>query len=118
VDDDREQHVILRELLGHCGYTTAHAFTLEEARAILATDGADLIILDVRLAGGVNGLDLLYALHLTGPAGIPVLVCTSDTLAEFRYPAATRAVGGWLIKPCALTEMLEAVDRVMRGERI
>ena len=117
MDDDREQHVILRELLGHHGYATSHAFTLEEARAILDTDGADLIILDVRLADGVNGLDLLYSLHLTGPAGIPVLVCTSDALAEYRYRAAVRAAGGWLVKPCALTAMLEAVDRLIGGAR-
>jgi DNA-binding response OmpR family regulator len=117
VDDDREQHVILRELLAHHGYTTSHAFTLEEARAILATDGIALIILDVRLAGGVNGLDLLYELHLTGTAGIPILVCTSDALAEFRYPAAVRAAGGWLVKPCTLTKMLEAVDSLLRGAR-
>jgi DNA-binding NtrC family response regulator len=115
VDDDREQHVILRELLGHRGYTTSHAFTLDEARAILAADGADLIILDVRLAGGVNGLDLLYSLPLTGPADIPVLVCTSDALAEFRYPAAVRAAGGWLVKPCALPAMVDAVDRLLSG---
>ena len=118
VDDDHEQHVILRELLGHHGYATLHAFTLEEARAVLATEGADLIILDVRLANRVNGLDLLYELHFTGSTEIPVIVCTSDALAQSRYPAAARAVGDWLLKPCALADIVNAVDRLMRGSHI
>ena len=112
VDDDREQHILLRTFLGHHGYETGHADTLQEAHRILANEGADAVILDVRL-DHENGLDLLYALPYTHATDVPVIVCTSDSLAELRYPGAVRAAAAWLVKPCTLADMVDTVRRVI-----
>jgi DNA-binding NtrC family response regulator len=110
VDDDIDQHGILRVLLGHHGFATVHAATLADARAVLANESVNLVILDVRL-GRDHGLDLLYSLPFEGP-NVPVLVCTSDADARFHYPAAANAAAGWMVKPFNFNELVRCVQRI------
>ena len=113
VDDDEDQHVILRTLLCHYGYATLHARSLAQAYAILAREHTlpDLVVLDIRLPGE-HGLDLLNVLHLNDPA-LPVVVCTSDVLAAHRYPAAAEAVAAWTVKPIPTSNILEIIARLV-----
>jgi len=111
VDDDLDHHAILRVLLGHHGFATIHAATLADARAVLAAEHVDLVILDIRLHRE-HGLDLLYSLPFEGP-NVPVLVCTSDALARLRYPAAVNAAAGWLVKPVVFGELIELVESII-----
>jgi DNA-binding response OmpR family regulator len=114
VDDNFDQHGILRVLLGHHGFATIHAATLADARAVLESGPVDLVILDVRL-GRDHGLDLLYSLPFEGP-DVPVLVCTSDADARFRYPAAANAAAGWMVKPFNFDELICCVQRITGSE--
>lgn len=111
VDDDLDQHGILRVLLGYHGYETVHAVTLADARAVLADDPIDLVILDIRL-GPEHGLDLLYGLAFEGPA-VPVLVCTSDGNARNRYPGAARAAAGWIVKPVKFGDLVQTIQSIV-----
>jgi DNA-binding NtrC family response regulator len=111
VDDDVHQHGILRVLLARYGYSTLHATTLDQARAVLAGHEIDLIILDIRLHRE-HGLDLLFGLPLQG-IEVPVIICTSDAFAEFTYRTAKSAVAGWIVKPYTFLEMMDAVHGVI-----
>lgn len=111
VDDDVDQHGILRVLLGHYGYETVHATTLADARAVLASEHIDLIVLDIRL-GRDHGLDLLYSLELEGPI-VPILVCTSDAFARQRYPGAARVAKAWMVKPVKSGELIDTVRTII-----
>jgi DNA-binding NtrC family response regulator len=115
VDDDEDQHVILGTLFSHYGYSTVHAHCLSEARAILAETAPDLVVLDIRL-NWENGLDLLNVLHATD-AKVPVVVCTSDALASFRYPAAVASAAAWIVKPTLTSNILPIVSRLLSSTR-
>ena len=49
VDDEETARLVVSEYLGSKGYEVLNAGTLAEARKILNTGRADIIVLDVRL---------------------------------------------------------------------
>lgn len=114
VDDDLDQHAIMRVLLGHHRYETVHATTLADARAVLAAEHIDLVVLDIRL-GPEHGLDLLYSLAFEGPA-VPILICTSDGFARQRYPGAARAAAGWMVKPVKFGELVDTLRTIIGAD--
>jgi DNA-binding NtrC family response regulator len=109
VDDDEDQHAILRALLNHHGYSTLHARSVDEAHAILGLHTPDVIVLDLWLDDDAHGVDLLNFLVVTNRR-IPIVMCTGDVHASTRYPASARVVTAWLTKPVHLADTLAAIE--------
>ena len=65
VDDEKNIRRTLRMVLEGEGHIVHEAGSIVEAEAVLAKDGVDVILLDVKL-GDDNGLDLLRALKSRG----------------------------------------------------
>ena len=116
VDDDPDQHVIVRSFLNHYGYATQHVETVEEAREVIRTSPPDLILLDVHLRSHAEGLDLLYGLHASAYEHIPVVVCTADALASARYPRAAAAAAGWVLKPIFASDLLQTIRTLIGSD--
>jgi len=92
----------------------ARGTTLSDARAILARNDIDVVILDVRLEDG-NGLQALAERRGRGPA---VLVVSSFPSAQ--YVAATAKFGGagFVLKAVPLPALLEAIRAVASGASV
>ncbi len=82
VEDDTLQSKYLGDFLTENNIFVLYAFTATEARAILARDLVDGIILDIRLTDA-NGLDFLDEIK-TNPAtaSIPVVINTAEDLSQ------------------------------------
>ena len=81
------------------------------AERLIQTQAPDVVLCDIRLAGTVDGLEIL-ANHATGPAFI--------MLSAYSYPsyyaaAVERGAKGFLSKMAAIEEILTAVRRVAAG---
>ena len=100
VEDDPVSLRLLDAILGRePHYTHATAATLSEARRLIATTGADAVLLDVHLPDG-NGLDLLRELRARpATAHLPVVVLTADTGPELRDEALDAGATGFHTKP-------------------
>ncbi len=87
----------------------------EEALAILARQGVDILLLDLRMPG-TNGVATLLAIR---QKAIPVraIVLTSYETDEDIYRAVHAGAGGYLLKDTPLREMLEAIHTVHAGNR-
>ena len=57
VDDVEEQREIASEMLNKLGYSVSTVASGEEAIAYLKSNGADLLILDMIMDPGIDGLD-------------------------------------------------------------
>jgi len=90
----------------------ARAGTIRDAEGLLARDGLDVILMDVRLPDG-NGLELLERTGGTRTAAVIVLSsfeATQYVAAAFRFGAQ-----GFLVKTAPLDEVVDAIRRVAAG---
>ena len=89
----------------------ARAGTIGEARALLAHDDLDVVLLDIRLSDG-------NALSLLGPDRVPppaVLVLSSFTNTQYVSAAISLGAQGYLLKTAPIEDVTDAVRTVAGG---
>lgn len=107
LDDHPAVRSVVGRVLHEHGYEPINAASVDEATRLLSTTVVAAIILDIKLAGGNSGLDLLATLS-TQPAlaSIPTVVMTGVALSEAEQ-AALREYGAYLLyKPEGLTALV------------
>jgi hypothetical protein len=94
------------------GEDVAAALAAHAAASRRAVRRADLIVADLRLAGGVSGIDAVAQLraHLGTP--IPALIVSGDTAPAARDEAAAAGIT-LLAKPLVADELMAAARRSM-----
>jgi DNA-binding NtrC family response regulator len=76
VEDDKEVSALTRELLGALGFTVTHVASADAALGALANArNIEVVLSDVMMPGGVNGLQLAREIRRRHP-GLPVLLTT------------------------------------------
>jgi DNA-binding NarL/FixJ family response regulator len=90
----------------------ARAGTIRDAEGLLARDGLDVILMDVRLPDG-NGLELLERTDGTRTAA--VIVLSSFEATQYVAAAVRFGAQGFLVKTAPLDEVVDAVRRVAAG---
>ena len=111
VDDDASLRLLCRVNLELDGYAVVEAATTTEARAALAANPVDAMVLDLHL-GGEDGRDLLTSLGADAP---PVAIFTGSEMITPELLAAADVV---LPKPFALESLRDAVDRLVGVPRV
>jgi CheY-like chemotaxis protein len=101
-------------VLEPAGYPLAVAGSLAEARAWLATQQPDLLLLDVGLPDG-SGLELLGELRASPIfGGLPVLVASVRVLEADKESARRAGSSACLEKPLLPRVLLDAVSSALR----
>ena len=118
-----EDHAVIR---GVIRLACEHAYGLEvigevesgeEALERSFADMPDVIVLDLTLAGAVQGLEVARRLRAAGhPARI--LVLTGRTDRQTVFESIRVGVDGYLEKTAGVRFVAEALRRVARGERV
>lgn len=90
------------------------AATLDEARAGIAKNEPDVVLLDLRFPEG-NGLDLCLELRDQVPS---VLVLTSSADPREVLEAVEAGASGYLLKSADVDEYLQAIRDVARGRSV
>ncbi|MCI8910516.1 MAG: response regulator transcription factor [Oscillibacter sp.] len=93
------------------GPESALVRTLAEARAALAEEDFDLLILDVNLPDG-NGLDFLLQLRQT--SAVPVIVLTANDLETDIVAGLDSGADDYITKPFSLAVLRARVDAQLR----
>lgn len=110
VDDSSDSRRLLAALLEPLGFIVAEAGQLAQARSVLSTQSADVVILDWYLPDG-EGLALLREIKAaSGPA---VIMLTAHALAETRNAALAAGADGFLSKPLAEGELYGLLARIL-----
>lgn len=88
------------------------AGSIREAEGLLARDGLDVVLMDVRLPDG-NGLELLA--RTEGSRRVAVIVISSFETTQYVAAAVRFGAQGFVLKTAPLDEVVEAVRRVATG---
>ena len=99
VDDDRSSTTLLRMLLEMDGFEVVVCPSTSQA-VLAAENGVDAFLIDIYLAQGEDGLDLLRAIRsgsTAAPEDCPVIVTSGDE--RRRRDAENSGANSFLLKP-------------------
>ncbi len=112
VEDEAKLAANLGRGLAEAGFAVQVAPSAEAARAALARNGYDLMLLDLRLPGQ-DGLEFLADLRAAG-AALPVLILTARDSTDERVRGLDGGGDDYLTKPFAFGELLARVRALLR----
>ncbi len=108
VDDMQEQREIVSSMLGSLGYAVSSVSSGEEAVRYLKTTSVDLLLLDMIMAPGIDGLETYKRILKIHP-GQKALIASGFSETERVKEALSLGVGGYIRKPFALEQIGSAV---------
>ena len=108
VEDEFLIRFMLADSLRDIGYHVLEAASGEEGFDILISGQiVDLLVTDVRMPGGVDGMELTRRAKSLAP-GRPVIVCSAHLFRSESYPADE-----FLAKPYTFAALAEATARLI-----
>ena len=109
IDNDKNTTIFLEELLKRQGHEVSKISNGEEALNLLRDTSFQLIILDIKLAGRVDGLRVLKAVRWRWPETV-VIILTAHVSLESALAAIQDGVDGYLVKPVTSEQILKAIQ--------
>src|SRR5438105_7644354 len=103
---------ILEEQPGEIEF--GEAGTAEEAIEQVREQAWDIVILDISLGGGRNGLDTLKELKQIQPR-LQVLILTMHSEEQYARRSFRSGAAGYITKDSPRAELIRAVSKVMEG---
>jgi two-component system, OmpR family, phosphate regulon response regulator OmpR len=124
VDDDRRLRELLVKFLSENDFLVSSAANAAEARAYLASQSVDLMILDVMMPGE-DGLSLTRSLAEKGLQGdleqksgvsrvVPILLLTAQDQVDDRILGLDVGADDYLTKPFEPRELLARIKAILR----
>src|SRR5438105_4440653 len=92
------------------------AETAPEAIALVRERDWDIVILDISLGGGRNGLDTLKEMKQIRPR-LRVLILTMHAEEQYARRAFKAGAAGYVTKDSPRAELLEAIKRILGGAK-
>jgi DNA-binding response OmpR family regulator len=108
VDDEEGIRYFLTETLQRAGYLVVTAGNGEEALARLRDEAYDLIMLDLKLGGRVDGMRVLESVRWRWPQTV-VIILTAHGSLDSALTAIREGVDGYLLKPVEPSQVRQAV---------
>ncbi|MGD9116806.1 MAG: response regulator [Dehalococcoidia bacterium] len=100
VDDKEDSRVLAAKVLKRHGYEIVGASSGEEAISLAGREIPDLILMDVRLPGGISGLEATQRIKATPELRhIPIVAMTASVRPEDQMKALNEGCDGFIPKP-------------------
>lgn len=112
VDDIENQRQIASEILAHLGYTVASADSGEAAILYLQENPTDLVMLDMIMPPGIDGLETYKRIRQFRPEQKAIIV-SGYSQAERIEEARTLGISQYVAKPYTLLKISEAVHKAL-----
>ncbi|MFH1724130.1 MAG: response regulator [Elusimicrobiota bacterium] len=113
VDDEADMRMALANVLSRLGHQVYEAGDGPTALQFLSREGADLVLLDMRLPG-MDGVQILRKLREVDGT-TPVVMVTGYGSVESAVEVMQLGASHYLAKPFSNRELRETVDRVLTG---
>jgi len=116
VDDEERIRSYIQETLQRSGHTVRVASSGEEALELLRDSRFDLVYLDLKLGGRVDGHRVLEGVRWRWP-GTAVVILTAHGTLESAITAIEQGVDGYLLKPVEPREVRRAAQDALERRR-
>src|SRR5262244_561824 len=117
VDDERSLREVLTICLGRAGHEVMVAENAAQALETLDKRPVDLVITDLKMPGGLDGLGLLDEVKRRN-SELQVIVITAYATAETAVRAMKRGAYDYVIKPFKVDEIVVVVDRALERQAL
>jgi PAS domain S-box-containing protein len=114
VEDEASVRTTVRRQLEMLGHNVLVADTAADALPILKNDAPDVLLTDVVLGTGMNGIDLADAARVSRP-GLPVIFMSGFTAVPEAQKRISESGAPLLTKPSTLSQLERALNAVMPG---
>jgi two-component system chemotaxis response regulator CheY len=112
VDDSRTMRDMLRMALVRAGFNVVEAVDGEDGLAVLALNGADVIITDINMPK-LDGFGFIEKVREDDAhRATPILVLTTESDPAKKNRARAAGATGWIVKPFHPEKLVEAIRRV------
>lgn len=117
VDDNGDVRRLVKKVLEMSGYMVQEADSGESAVSMAENDSPDLILMDIRLPGKLNGLEATRQLKENPRTQlIPVVALTASVMARDQKQALEAGCTGFIGKPLDIRTLPEMVEKfIMQG---
>ncbi len=116
VDDEKNIRTVIEEALAAEGYKTKTCTTAEEALQACEQTAFDLALLDLKLPGKMDGMDLLAEIHRRWPRTV-IIMLTAYASLDSSIAALRNGAYDYLVKPASLNQIVESVSRGLAKKR-
>jgi two-component system cell cycle response regulator DivK len=112
VEDHEAQREIMRQVLEQCGYEFDTACTGEEGVERAREWHPDVVLMDVRIPGRIDGLAAIRQLRNDpNTADIPIIVVSAWGSSKHKEQALKAGADAHFTKPVSISELIEAINR-------
>jgi DNA-binding response OmpR family regulator len=109
VEDEALTVLALKRELAELGYeVVGDASTAADALRAAEDNRADLVLMDIQLAGGVSGVAAAAAIR--GHLDVPIVFLTAHSAAETLARAVESGAFGYILKPYTVPELKAAIE--------
>ena len=106
VDDMEDNRRLVWKVLGRRGYEVIEAATGEDAISMAQTKLPDLILMDIRLPGGIDGLEATRRIKaMPQTAHIPILAMTASVRTDEVQRTLDAGCSAFIRKPIDIDEL-------------
>ncbi|HEX9076633.1 MAG TPA: response regulator transcription factor [Anaerolineae bacterium] len=117
VDDEKNIRTVIEEALAAEGYKTRACTTAEEALQACEQTEFDLALLDLKLPGKMDGMDLLAEIHRHWPRTV-IIMLTAYASLDSSIAALRNGAYDYLVKPASLSQIVASVSRGLAKKRV
>ncbi len=104
VDDEPDFLEVILKRMRKRGVDATGVQDGDEAVALLEKDGFDVVVLDVKLGGGVSGIDILKQIKQRKPL-TEVIMLTGHALLEAAKEGIENGAFDFMVKPAGIDEL-------------
>lgn len=112
VDDEPSILRVLAMCLENADFETLKALSAEEALDVLDRQKADMMIVDLRLGEGMDGLELMHRVKAVNPC-MPVIMITAYGTIEVAVQAMKEGAYDFITKPFETSGLLKVVNNAL-----
>lgn len=116
VDDEETIRVTVSAALKKHGFETITAIDAVQALLALEQNVFDVAILDLKLPGSMDGVDLLTEIRMRKPETIVIMISAHATL-DSAIVALRQGAFDYLLKPFTMSQLVERVEHALAKRR-
>lgn len=116
VDDEEKVCWAFEQFLKGEGHTTLIASNAQDAIDIMTSESPELVIMDIRMPGAIDGLDALVEMKKIDPSAY-IIIMTAYSTMQTAIKAMQSGAYDYIVKPIDLDQIKIVIDKALEARK-